>query len=254
MMNLAGAAMTDATVGLQGQDHNAPSWKFVGEHASPAETRATQMYHRIREDILQGILPPGSKLQFEAMRKAYDSGLSPLREALARLSSEGLVILKDQKGFSVAPMSRKDLIDLTELRLMIEGRAVGLSLEKGDDEWEAQLMGAFHMLKKVAVTGGGDLRQLDVIEWELRHREFHRILASASGSVHMEIMRERLFNLAERYRRLVRTRVLTRRGLVREHEEMLDLALARDVKLVNVVQDHVKIATETILNHASNLR
>lgn len=216
------------------------------------ETLATQMYHRIREDILQGTLPPDSKLQFEAMRKAYGAGLSPLREALSRLSSEGMVVLRDQKGFSVAPMSRKDLMDLSELRQMIEGKAVGLSLLRGDDAWEAQLIGAFHRLRKAA-TGAGGIQQLDVIEWELRHFEFHHLLASASGSVHMEVMRERLFNLVERYRRIVRVRVYTRHSLVQEHEEMLALALARDDKLVGLIQDHVRIAAEIILQNAVDL-
>jgi len=68
----------------------------------PAGTLASSVYDRLRGDILSGSLPPGEKLRTEALRSRYEVGNSPIREALNRLSADGLVTREDQKGFRVA--------------------------------------------------------------------------------------------------------------------------------------------------------
>ena len=54
-------------------------------------TRASAVYEQLRWDITHGILEPGSKLRVEAISQRYEVGASPLREALSRMSAEGLV-------------------------------------------------------------------------------------------------------------------------------------------------------------------
>ena len=63
-----------------------------------SRTLTTDLFEQIRSDILHNRLEPGSRLLFRDMRERYRSGLSPLREALMRLVSEGLVLLEDHKG------------------------------------------------------------------------------------------------------------------------------------------------------------
>jgi len=76
-----------------------------------AGTLASSVYERIREDILIGRLQPGEKLRIDTLRQRYTVGGSPIREALNRLSSEGLVLQHDQRGFGVLPASIEDLVD-----------------------------------------------------------------------------------------------------------------------------------------------
>ena len=66
-------------------------------------TQSAQVWTRIRSDILVGDLLPGSRLRMEELRDRYGIGFSPLREALMRLEAEGLVLLRQNKGFQVLP-------------------------------------------------------------------------------------------------------------------------------------------------------
>src|SRR5215831_15035962 len=113
-------------------------------------TLTSDLFDRLRTDILHCDLRPNTRLLFRDLRATYSSGMSPMREALMRLASDGLVVLEDHKGFRVAPVSRDELVDITTTRCQLEGLAVGLSIEKGDDYWEANIVARFHELSKRA--------------------------------------------------------------------------------------------------------
>ncbi|MEO8442629.1 MAG: GntR family transcriptional regulator, partial [Betaproteobacteria bacterium] len=101
---------------------------------SPA-TLASTVYDRLRTDILAGELKPGHKLRIEFLGKRYRTGHIPLREALNRLSSDGLVERRDQRGFLVAPVSAADLRELTKTRCLVEGAALRESLAARSAAW-----------------------------------------------------------------------------------------------------------------------
>ena len=75
-------------------------------------TLATMVHRQLREDILAGHLAPDTRLRVQAVAERYNAGTSPVREALNRLLSEGLVEQRDQRGFLVAPVSVEDLREL----------------------------------------------------------------------------------------------------------------------------------------------
>ena len=89
---------------------------------STRATAASQAYSAIRNDIIYGRLPPGQKLKIDALCKRHEVTLNPIREALNRLSAEGLVVQEDQKGFSVAPISIELWRELVQSRCMLEDR------------------------------------------------------------------------------------------------------------------------------------
>ena len=106
----------------------------------PSRTLATDLFEQLRSDILHNRLDPGSRLRFKDLRERYHSGLSPLREALMRLVSEGLVVLEDHKGFRVAPVSREEMQDIANTLLELEALAIRMAVKKGDDRWEADIV------------------------------------------------------------------------------------------------------------------
>ena len=69
--------------------------------ASRAETLASSVYNQILDDILNGKLKPGFKLRLESLKTDYNVGNSPLREALNRLSANGMVVREENKGLSL---------------------------------------------------------------------------------------------------------------------------------------------------------
>ena len=92
----------------------------VSQGAQAFPTLSIADVDKIRADIVGGALAPGEKLKLGELSDRYDCGINPLREALARLGATGLVVLEDQKGVRVAPVSREDLLDLTHVRQQVE--------------------------------------------------------------------------------------------------------------------------------------
>jgi DNA-binding GntR family transcriptional regulator len=88
--------------------------------SAPKHDAATQapsdILRRMREDILCGILAPDRRLKFDDLRARYDASIGALREALLHLQSEGFVRSETNRGFTVAPVSLADLMDITKLR------------------------------------------------------------------------------------------------------------------------------------------
>ena len=78
-------------------------------------TIASQLVERLREAIVSGQIEAGTKINLDRARESFGVSLSPLREALARLIPDGLVIFEDNRGYRVAPVSLANLREITRL-------------------------------------------------------------------------------------------------------------------------------------------
>lgn len=219
------------------------------DHAKPPKenrTLTSDLFDRLRTDILHCRLRPNSRLLFRDLREAYSSGMSPLREALMRLASDGLVVLEDHKGFRVAPVSPDELVDIANTRCELEGLALRLAIEKGDDAWEANIVARFHELsKRSTYTVEGSLDA----EWERRHDAFHRALYSACGLRWMKSFCELLAERAYRYRHLLLEHVDRVRDHRSEHETIMQTVLDRRAdEAVELLQDHYRRTVQTLVN------
>lgn len=208
-------------------------------------TLATEIQNRLRADILNCNLKPGQSLRFDWLRETYKISLSPLREALMRLISEGLVHLEDHRGFRVAPVSVAHLLDLTMVRKEMEALAIRLAIDKGDDHWESFILASFNTLSKYP---RGDGRQMFDPEWETRHRTFHYSLYAACNSPILLKNIAALDNQWVRYRLLVGRYMSRRRNLQQEHADLKDAVVARDpVAATRAIQHHLEASAKTIL-------
>lgn len=205
----------------------------------PGQTVTTLVVERLRADILGVQFQPGDKLRFRELRARYGVGISPLREALTRLAADGIVVLEDQRGFRVAPVSRADLEDVTRLRQQLETMALRMAIANGDEEWEVRVMAALHRLSKLPEHNPGDERTMNE-QWARRHEEFHQALLSACGSPRLLQFRKMLFDQSERYRRLSKVYSGQPRDVLSEHRSITDAALARDTELAcSLLSDHL---------------
>lgn len=202
-------------------------------------------YQRIKRDIIFGDLAPGSKLKLEGLRQRYEASMSTLRETLNRLASEGFVDAQDQRGFFVTPVSRDDLIEIANLRVLLECHALRLSVAKGDTDWEGNLVAAhhkLHLMEQKMLTGDDSQKE----DWKRYDWEFHLALIEACGSRNLLSLHAVLFDKYLRYQMLV----LTYRGqvAVQEHKDMFDAALARDIDgAARSLQSHIEGGLEHTL-------
>ena len=203
--------------------------------ANSHKTLSDQAYARLRNDIIQGDFPPGAKLGIEHLRTSYKVGATPLREALYRLSAEGFVVVEGQRGFRVADISARELRELTELRILIEGQALRESLQHADDDWESNLVVAFHHLQKIEKQS-----EPDPVLWEARNNEFHLALIGRCESRWLMRIYKLLYDQHRRYRVIARV-AREERDIHGEHVAMMDAALARNVGLLLVCHEaHIR--------------
>lgn len=213
---------------------------------SAEPTMASAVVDQLRDDIVQGVLPPGEKLRLEHLAPRYGVGRTPLREACCRLAAEGLVTIEDQRGFRVTPISRADLLDLTRTRQHIETLALRQSILAGDLRWEGEVTAALHRLLRVKKRENKSGRLEDA--WEAEHLALHRALLSACGSPLLLRFHQQLFDQSERYRRLAVAYGQPERDIDGEHQALVKAALARDVeRACALLTEHIARTTDRVL-------
>jgi DNA-binding GntR family transcriptional regulator len=216
------------------------------------ETRAGDVLHKMRLDIISCELKPGERLRFEALRDRYSVSFSTLREALSRLAAEELVKAEGQRGFIVAPISVGDLIDLTNVRVLVEREALRLAMLEGDDVWEAGIISTYHRMDKMQQRLGSQY-YLDE-DWARIHGEFHLSLVSACNSPNLLQIRDKLFERAHRYRRMSSQFRTKWRPKDVEHKAIMDAVLARnEQKALSLIDRHIRETTENVIEHAGHL-
>lgn len=207
-------------------------------------------YDRIRRDILQGDLFPGDKLQIEAMSERYGIGAVPVREALNRLSSEGLVDRKSHRGFSVSPISIAELEELVKTRIWLETLALTESLKNADEAWEEALLVSFHRLARTQRRLPEDGSREASEEWEARHKDFHLLLLEKCGSSWLLGFCSMLMDQSVRYRNLsmnTNPNQQRREGAAAEHRAILDAVLDRDADLAaKLLGQHYRITLDSL--------
>jgi len=199
-----------------------------------------QAFHRLRRDVLTGTFAADTKLKVEELQASYGFSSSPLREALSRLSQEGLVRADERRGFRVAALTPEDLSDITRMRLMLDVHALRESIEHGDDAWEAAIVAAFYRLEKVESRLPDGPVILDD-EWSALHRDFHAVLLAACPSPRQLAWSASLFDQAERYRRFSARYRKSARRKSNEHKKLMDATLRRDADTAcALLTDHIR--------------
>lgn len=204
---------------------------------------------RLESDILAGNLVPGKRLRLHSLIESYSVGMSPLREALARLAGQGLVVQESQRGYAVMPISGRDLADVALTRVRLETMAFKLSIEKGSAEWEAEILGAHHRLARHQ-RGKKDLIDED---WERLHRSFHMSLINACESPLLLSFCHALYNHFDRYRRIAVRTAGRQPTMTDVHARLVDLAIEkRTVEAIDLLTEHIQESEREIVRLAGS--
>ncbi len=212
----------------------------IVEEESPVLSMTGRAYEQLRSDIITGKLKPGRKLKVEELRREYEMGTSPIREALSLLTSDHFVERLDQRGFRVANISEKEFFELLKTRCWLEERALRESIANGDNDWEEQVVLANHRLSKTPRSESAD-HFIANAEWEKRHKEFHMVILSQCGSSHLLKFCDQLYDQNVRYRQLSGTTAYPKRDVAKEHTAICDAVLARNAdEAVRLLIEHYK--------------
>ncbi len=198
-------------------------------------TLASRVAASLRNRIVAGELLPDMQLRVQTLADHYAVAASPVREALNRLASEGLVTAHDMRGFFVSPATEAELDELTRTRCWLNEVALRQSILHGGGAWEEGVLLSHHRLLRTP-RGEGATSQ----DWTEAHRAFHRALTAGCRSEILVGLCDQLFVQAERYRNL--SRQATAADPVRrddEHRVIVDAALAGEAdRAVALLNDH----------------
>lgn len=216
-----------------------PLPKVLSENVTPVREK---VYEYLKNGILSGRLSPGEKLAEEHLARTLGVSRTPVREALHKLGSEGLIKPRKKRGYIVSKDSKEDVEELFELRSILEGYALRLTSQTISEDTLIQLNGfvqnAEEALRREKIH--------EVFKWNTRfHDTLHEQVAH----------RSRLYRLIENMRKYVlRHRKDTLRypdggrRAVEGHQKILMALKLKDPDLCErIMREHIQEAKEDAL-------
>lgn len=207
-------------------------------------TIAGQIEAKLRHDILHGTLAPSTKLNLDQLRETMGVGLSPLREAVTRLVSDGLLEVAAQRGYSVTPASVANLDEVGALRIELEPYALRKAIANGGLEWETAVMGALYRLNKTdRIAGNSD----SLAQWEAANEAFHYTLIARCDMPLLLKMYRSLVSLSGRYRHIYLKTATIQRDVVAEHTAIAEAAVERRAdEAAALLSQHIRNSTRNL--------
>jgi DNA-binding GntR family transcriptional regulator len=199
------------------------------------------VYQRLREGILLGDFQPGERMRQSDVAEHFDVSHTPVREALARLASDGLVTLHPHRGAVVNSLSPQEIDEIYELREVLDPYIARKTTEQASDEH----LDAIHAAAQACAEP--DLSSTELFE---RNRLFHLALYEGCGNQRMVQLFESLWDSVTAIR-MFDVYVSDAEELAkmnREHAEISRAVAARDGKrAAELVRQHIAAARRDLL-------
>ena len=201
------------------------------------------VYEELKRQILVGEIAPGTRMM--EVELAEDMGVSrtPVREAIRKLEKEGLVTIEPRRGAYASDISIKDMVDVLEVRQMLEGMAASMVTE----EEKLDFVEANSAYKNAVKKGN--------IEEIIRYDElFHQLIVSYSGNKTLNQLLSQVQELALRFRYIYYDDFSRYENMPVEHEEIEEAIISGDTQKAKVVaEEHVERLKKFVIDEGKNL-
>lgn len=195
-----------------------------------------RIYKDLRRSIIMGHRKSGSRLIVKDIARDYETSITPVRDALQRLSHDGLVTIKPRSGYYVTALTLKQLRDLLDMRRILEMAAIEKAVLRITSEQLDELRNIH-----AGYTGDDDLSYERYTE---ENRKFHHLIAVASGNMMLADEVKKLHD------RLARFMVVHRIGerQIRMHNRIIEALEEHDIeKACQAMEEEVYPSQEAIL-------
>ena len=212
----------------------------IRDPANPG-TLADQVFARLQDDIVLGVLAPGSKLGETELAARYGVSRGPLREAIRRLEARKLLERIPHVGTRVASLDVADLIEIYRVREALEGMAARLAAEHMTD---AEVAGLWELLSLHEQQP--DLREDTAYFQRAGDLDFHyRIIQGSHNRTLVDLLIGEIYHLVRRYRYQVSTTANRPQKALREHQRIAEAIEARDGEIAELLmRRHISRARE----------
>ena len=198
------------------------------------------LVNHLREQVLTGKIAPGEKIVIRKIQEEFDISHIPVREALGRLEAEDLVVNVPRRGALAAPVSPKELLDIYDLRRIIEPevavRSSRIMAEGQIEEIRVALASTYNASKSPTSE-----------RFLAANRQFHQaILAPISNPTIMRTL-SRLWRMSERYLRLGMAIPDSVEVTCQQHQDIFEAVCSRHEEAIRTtVGLHLTLADATI--------
>ena len=220
------------------------AFRVFGDSADPTLSVPEQIAAHVGDRIVDGRLPPGTRIGEQELADEFKVSRGPVREAIQRLEREGLVMVLPNRGATVARLSREDLDEVHSLRSVLERLAVCESIKHADAEHLDRLAG---IVEQMVASDNETLTGPMAAELDTR---FHQTMVEASG--HKRLIRAWLDLRPQIHIFLLSRNVANpdfREHLVRGHSAILNVVRDRDeARAIEIIDDHMKGAYVRVMN------
>lgn len=205
-----------------------------------SETLVEHLCDSIRQSIRQGHLVPGQRLVVADLAEMFGASAGPVREAIRRLTGEGIVEFTAHKGASVRSFNVRDMREIFQVREAIEGMAARIAAENiGRADYATKMIGVRNLLRETISKGH--------TEFSDARQHFHDVLYEIAGN---GVLRETALRLTFPLYRLFfneRTGAERARDSLAEHERVIEAILAGDgVRAERLMRNHLRSGADVI--------
>ncbi len=199
------------------------------------------VFEHLRNSIINGDLKPGERLMEVQLAEHLGVSRTPVREAIRKLELEGLVVMVARKGAYVADVSIKDILDVLEVRSVLEGLAAYLSAERMTEEELEELELISYHFKRCIENGNTE----GMIEKDM---QFHDRIFKSTRNAKLIQIAQSFQEQVQRFRITYFSEYNQPKDLLMEHQVILEAIANRDaVAAQQVAQQHIDSLEDNIV-------
>lgn len=227
--------MSDARIGSQsGVDNDSIFSELLSQQRGSGRQTAHQLVRDVlRRAILNGRLPPGTRLVQSELAESLSVSTTPVREAMFDLASEGLIRLDRHRGGAVRELNQEELLEIHGIRRVLEPYALQMAMSRLTDD----------IVDHMRTLHWRMMEEPDSADWVDLNREFHSAIYDATGAPRLADILKGLLDAGTMYVGSSQRRSPTNQAEANQkHSEILEALAARDVdRVVAATLEHMKL-------------
>ncbi|NLY30740.1 MAG: GntR family transcriptional regulator [Firmicutes bacterium] len=216
-------------------------------HSLRRFTLRRQIYEAVKEQILNQSLPAGTRIMEDEIAREFGVSRTPVREAMSQLEMDGLVRVEPRRGIFVTEVTDKRMMDICDVREVLEELAVRKAATKANSEQVKTLRQINEeYARSYAAEEYADCIALD--------RKFHESLASIAGNEKLIEFIEDISNLVQMTRFMDCRRPENIEATLSEHNAIVDALAANDVDAaVAAIRKHLQRVRDNLISSSRSL-
>jgi len=219
---------------------NEPAPKPAAPRSSTRKTLADSVRARLTEEIINGTIPPGSRLDEHVLATRFKVSRTPVREALRQLTASGLVEWRPRHGVVVASISVHQMVEMFEVMAELEGFAGRLAARRMTDEGKQALQNIHERCRPFALNG-------DRENYHRMNRSFHIAIYEGSHNPYLAKQATALYDRLAAYRAYELNRPGEILRVYAEHEEIIQALAERNGDLAyRLLKEHAMLDSELL--------